>query len=310
MFHEPVLVDQVVRYLVGATDGVYLDGTVGGGGHAEAILAELDKGGKLLALDRDDAALQYAKQRLSGFGSQVIFEKSSFGNFDRVLKGLKMNRINGLLLDLGVSSYQIDAPERGFSYRLAGKLDMRMSQDQSLTAEEIVSTYSEDELVQIFHVYGEERRSKAVARVIVKERKRGHIATTEKLTEVISTVLPYDHRIKSLSRIFQALRIAVNDELRILSEALSKILDYLAPAGRIVVISYHSLEDRIVKDFFRRQATACLCPPELPVCVCEQKARLKILTKRPVCPAEKEIAKNPRSRSAKLRATEVLEEKF
>lgn len=305
MFHEPVLVDQVVRYLVGATDGVYLDGTVGGGGHAEAILAELDKGGKLLALDRDDAALQYAKQRLSGFGSQVIFEKSSFGNFDRVLKGLKMNRINGLLLDLGVSSYQIDAPERGFSYRLAGKLDMRMSQDQSLTAEEIVSTYSEDELVQIFHVYGEERRSKAVARVIVKERKRGHIATTEKLTEVISTVLPYDHRIKSLSRIFQALRIAVNDELRILSEALSKILDYLAPAGRIVVISYHSLEDRIVKDFFKRQATACLCPPELPVCVCEQKARLKILTKRPVQAREKEIKHNPRSRSAKLRAAEV-----
>jgi 16S rRNA (cytosine1402-N4)-methyltransferase len=306
MFHEPVLVDKVVDFLIGAPDGIFLDGTVGGGGHAEAILATLSKDGQLIALDRDDEALGHAQQRLLQFGERVILKKTNFKDFEQVLEDLKIKRVHGLLLDLGVSSHQIDAPERGFSYRLAGSLDMRMNRNQPLTAEEIVNTYSEEELANLFRNYGEERRSKAVARVIVKERKRRRIVTTAELTEVISKALPHEHRIKSLSRIFQALRIAVNDELRNLSETLSKILDYLVTGGRIVVISYHSLEDRMVKDFFKGESTGCICPPDLPVCVCGQKPRLKILTKRPLRPSEQEMEKNSRSRSAKLRAAEVL----
>lgn len=306
MFHEPVLVKQVVGYLIGDRNGVYVDGTLGGAGHAQAILESLGRRSKLVALDRDDDAITYAKQKLQPFADKVIIRKSNFKDLGQVLEELRMKRIHGLFLDLGVSSHQIDTAERGFSYSLAGDLDMRMNRQQALTAKEIVNTYSEGDLSALFKKYGQERKSRAAARSIVKGRKLSAITTTQALKRTVGRVLPPEYRIKSLARIFQALRIAVNDELRNLTDALNSCLDHLLPGGRIVVISYHSLEDRLVKDFLKWESAGCVCPPELPVCVCGKKSRIKILTKRPVRPSEHERRLNPRSRSAKLRAAEKL----
>jgi 16S rRNA (cytosine1402-N4)-methyltransferase len=217
--------------------------------------------------------------------------------------------LHGILLDLGVSSYQIDTAEKGFSYRASGKLDMRMNSKHKLTAHEIVNTFSEKELCEIFKKYGEERRYRAISRVIIREREKNVIETTTDLQEIISMVLPYQNRVKSLSRIFQALRIAVNEELENLKAALESGLDYLTTGGRLVVISYHSLEDRIVKNFFKQESRRCVCPPDLPICVCGEPGRLKILTKRSIQPSKEEVQRNPRSRSARLRTAEMLEER-
>ncbi len=305
MFHEPVLKEEALRFLVTEKKGIYLDGTLGGGGHSEAILKTLSKSGRLVALDLDKDAIEFSQKRLKF--KNFIAEQANFKNLGEVLKKLKIAGLHGILLDLGVSSYQIDTAEKGFSYRTSGKLDMRMNSKQELTAHEIVNTFSGEELGEIFKKYGEERRYRAIARVIVKEREKHLIETTTDLKEIISVVLPYRNRVKSLSRIFQALRIAVNEELENLKSALEIGSNYLTTGGRMVVISYHSLEDRIVKTFFKHNSRRCVCPPDLPICVCGEPGLLKLLTKRSVQPLEEEIQRNPRSRSARLRAAEVLE---
>jgi 16S rRNA (cytosine1402-N4)-methyltransferase len=307
VFHEPVLKEEALTFLVTAKKGIYLDGTLGGGGHSEAILKNIHKSGRLIALDLDNDAIHFSRTRLKH--KNFLVEQANFKNLGEVLKKLKINRVHGILLDLGVSSYQIDTAEKGFSYRASGKLDMRMNSKQQLTAHEIANTFSEEKLCEIFKKYGEERRYRAISRVIIKEREKNVIETTTDLQEIISAVLPYQNRVKSLSRIFQALRIAVNEELENLKAALESGLDYLTTGGRLVVISYHSLEDRIVKNFFKQESRRCVCPPDLPICVCGEPGRLKILTKRPIQPSKEEVQRNPRSRSARLRTAEMLEER-
>lgn len=308
MFHEPVLKKEAVDLLFTNENGIYLDGTLGGGGHALAILERLGPHGRLLGLDLDNEAIEFAVNQLKPFKDRIVIQQGNFKELDKFLKNLKIDQVHGILLDLGVSSHQIDTAARGFSFSLSGPLDMRMDSKQKLTAYEIIQKYSESELSNIFKTYGEEKRSRAVARIIVKERKKSPIQTTEALREIMSKVLPYQNRVKSLARIFQALRIAVNEELKNLREALNLSIDYLLPGGRILIISYHSLEDRIVKDFFKGESVRCVCPPEVPVCVCGRKGRLKILTKRPVRPSEEEVRRNPRCRSARLRASERIPE--
>lgn len=305
MFHEPVLKEEALSFLVTAKNGIYLDGTLGGGGHSEAILKNINKSGRLIALDLDNDAIHFSRTRLKH--KNFLVEQANFKNLGEVLKKLKINRVHGILLDLGVSSYQIDTAEKGFSYRASGKLDMRMNSKQQLTAHEIANTFSEEKLCEIFKKYGEERRYRAISRVIIREREKNVIETTTDLQEIISVVLPYQNRVKSLSRIFQALRIAVNEELENLKAALESGLDYLTTGGRLVVISYHSLEDRIVKNFFKQESRRCVCPPDLPICVCGEPGRLKILTKRSIQPSKEEVQRNPRSRSARLRTAEMLE---
>ncbi len=273
MFHEPVLKEEALTFLVTAKNGIYLDGTLGGGGHSEAILKNINKSGRLVALDLDNDAIHFSRTRLKH--KNFLVEQANFKNLGEVLKKLKIKRVHGILLDLGVSSYQIDTAEKGFSYRASGKLDMRMNSKQQLTAHEIANTFSEEKLCEIFKKYGEERRYRAISRVIIKEREKNVIETTTDLQEIISMVLPYQNRVKSLSRIFQALRIAVNEELENLKAALESGLDYLTTGGRLVVISYHSLEDRIVKNFFKQESRRCVCPPDLPICVCGEPGRLK-----------------------------------
>lgn len=307
MFHEPVLKKEALSFLVTAKNGIYLDGTLGGGGHSEAILKNINKSGRLIALDLDNDAIHFSRTRLKH--KNFLVEQANFKNLGEVLKKLKINRVHGILLDLGVSSYQIDTAEKGFSYRASGKLDMRMNSKQQLTAHEIANTFSEEKLCEIFKKYGEERRYRAISRVIIREREKNVIETTTDLQEIISVVLPYQNRVKSLSRIFQALRIAVNEELENLKAALESGLDYLTTGGRLVVISYHSLEDRIVKNFFKQESRRCVCPPDLPICVCGEPGRLKILTKRSIQPSKEEVQRNPRSRSARLRTAEMLEER-
>ena len=307
MFHEPVLKEEALTFLVTAKNGIYLDGTLGGGGHSEAILKNIHKSGRLIALDLDNDAIHFSRTRLKH--KNFLVEQANFKNLGEVLKKLKINRVHGILLDLGVSSYQIDTAEKGFSYRASGKLDMRMNSKQQLTAHEIVNTFSEKKLCEIFQKYGEERRYRAISRVIIREREKNVIETTTDLQEIISLVLPYQNRVKSLSRIFQALRIAVNEELENLRVVLESGLDYLTTGGRLVVISYHSLEDRIVKNFFKQESRRCVCPTDLPICVCGEPGRLKILTKRSIQPSKEEVQRNPRCRSARLRTAEMLEER-
>jgi len=307
VFHEPVLKEEALSFLVTAKKGIYLDGTLGGGGHSEAILKNINKSGRLIALDLDIDAIHFSLTRLKH--KNFLVEQANFKNLGEVLKKLKIKRVHGILLDLGVSSYQINTAEKGFSYRASGKLDMRMNSKQQLTAHEIVNTFSEKKLCEIFKKYGEERRYRAISRVIIREREKNVIETTTDLQEIISMVLPYQNRVKSLSRIFQALRIVVNEELENLKAALESGLDYLTTGGRLVVISYHSLEDRIVKNFFKQESRRCVCPPDLPICVCGEPGRLKILTKRSIQPSKEEVQRNPRSRSARLRTAEMLEER-
>lgn len=309
MFHEPVLKKEVVDLLITNKKGFYLDGTLGGGGHAEAILESLDKRGKLIGLDLDEEALKFANKRLKKYRNQLTAKQENFRNLKKAFKELNVHKLHGILLDLGVSSHQIDTPERGFSYRFEGKLDMRMNLKQNLTGYDIVNTYPERDLSEIFKLYGEERRFRAIARAIIKERTKSDIETTTDLKRVVSAILPHQNRAKSLSRVFQSLRIAVNEELENLRQALQDGLDYLMMGSRIAIISYHSLEDRIVKEFFKQEAKGCVCPPNFPICVCGKTGRLRILTKHPIRPSDEEVSRNPRGRSARLRVAERVEER-
>ena len=303
--HTPVLLKETIDYLNIKRDGVYLDGTVGVGGHAAAILSLLSENGALVGLDLDEEALTRCKESI-GAASNCHLISGTFSEIPTILDTLKLSQIDGLLLDLGLSSLQLDTPERGFSYRFDGPLHMGFSMTSSITANEIINTWPEYDLRILIKKYGEDPMAVSVAKAIVKQRSKSDINTTTELRKVISTIVPPRYLNKSLSRIFQALRISVNSELEALAEVLKNFIYYLKPGGRMVTISYHSLEDRIVKQAFREHARNCISPPKLPICQCNQKASLQILTPHPIIPSEEEINANSRSRSAKLRAVEKI----
>ncbi len=305
-YHVPVLVNEVSYYLLTEPDGIYIDGTLGGGGHTESILLKLSEKGRLIGFDMDEDALQYSKTRLRRFRDRVIYVHDNFSNIRNVLNDQGITGINGLLLDLGVSSHQLDVEQRGFSFQSESRINMRMDQNQSFDGWKIINRYEQTKLAEIFKKYGEERHSWRIAKKIVNMRIMKGINTTSDLAAIVESVTGSRFLKKSLARIFQAIRIEVNNELENLQQALNSVLDLLIPRGRIVVISYHSLEDRIVKKFFIDNSLKFhLAPhkylPDMPV-----KAKLKILTKKPINASCDEIQKNPRAKSAKLRAAERL----
>lgn len=302
--HQPVLYQQVMNALAPEKGSLFLDGTLGAGGHAEGILQASTPHGQLLGLDRDAEALKIARQRLRAYKDRLILRQASYRNAPDILDQVGWKRVNGILLDLGVSSMQIDQPQRGFSFMEDGPLDMRFDQDQEVTAADLLNSLEEPELASIIWQYGEERYSRQIARAIVDARP---IQTTRDLARLVQSVVPgHGSQIHPATRTFQALRIATNEELEVLSTALPELLNRLAPAGRIAIISFHSLEDRIVKQYFKKESSDCLCPPKQPVCTCGHQASIKVLTKKPVRPDKHEIEHNPRARSARLRVAEKL----
>ncbi len=284
--------------------GLYIDGTVGGGGHAEAILEHSAPRGRLLGLDRDPTALAHARRRLAAFGARVTLRHASYARMGEIAAEEGFTAVDGILLDLGYSSLQIDDASRGFAFRLEGPLDMRFDpQAGGTTAADLVNTLPETALAELIRRYGEERRSRAIARAIVAARP---LRTTTQLAEVIARAVPRRGRIHPATRTFQALRIAVNRELEVLEESLPIALALLRPGGRLAVITFHSLEDRLVKRTFRRWSGRCECPPELPLCPCEEEPKVRWITRKPIVPSAEEVSVNPRSRSAKLRVVEKV----
>jgi len=304
-YHLPVLLKDVIEFLITNPEGIYLDGTLGGGGHAEEILKFLNSKGLYIGIDQDSEAIRYAKSRLENYPNTSLHQ-CNFAEFGNIIDTLDLIAIDGVLLDLGVSSHQIDEAERGFSYMQNAPLDMRMNKESQQTAEYLLNNLEEKELSDIFYLYGEERKSRQIARRIVAVRHKNRIESSDHLKQIIDRVIPSRFAVKSYARIFQALRIAVNQELKNLQEGLKGITKYLKPGGRCVIISYHSLEDRIVKNFLRDKANPCTCPPDFPMCVCGLKPEIKILTPKPVKASESEIVINPRSRSARLRVGEKI----
>lgn len=303
------MADQVLTYLAPRSGGVYLDGTLGGGGHARLILEASSPEGRLIGMDQDADALSAAGEQLAAFGDRVVLRHGNFATLESCLDELGVARLDGILLDLGVSSYQLDSPARGFSFREDGPLDMRMNRATGLTAADVVAEADADQLRQIFRDYGEERWAGRIAREIVASRDRQPITTTLQLAELVSRVVPRSkgpQRIHPATRIFQALRIHVNGELDSLRVGLEAAHRRLKPGGRLVVISFHSLEDRIVKQMFRDLATGCICPPRLAVCVCGHQPLARVLTRKAARATAVEIDDNPRARSAVLRAMEKL----
>ncbi|MFQ5717475.1 MAG: 16S rRNA (cytosine(1402)-N(4))-methyltransferase RsmH [Nitrospinales bacterium] len=304
--HKPVLAKEVVRYLNARDKFWIVDGTLGDGGHSELILKNSGPQCRIVGIDQDPHAIARARKRLSAFAGRVTFVHGNFGDIERILMRENIEKIDGLILDLGVSSLQLESPERGFSFSRSGPLDMRMDPGGAVTAESLLTTLPDKELQQIFKAYGEERFSKRIVRAIRKAQGEGLVKTTSQLSHIISAAIPLPHsaRISPATRTFQALRIAVNDELGRLKQVLKASVDVLNKAGRVLVISFHSLEDRIVKHFFQEQEKGCVCPPKLPVCVCGRKSTLKVLTRKPITPSAMERTENPRAASGKLRAAE------
>lgn len=317
--HTPVLADEVVQFLQPKNHGFYVDGTVGLGGHAAAILQRSAPNGFLLGIDLDSQALAIAKGRLSEYKERMTLAGGNFAQLNELLQlhrgadqpKTKIPQIDGVLLDLGVSSLQLDTPTRGFSFTHAGPLDMRMDTNQSLSAAHVVNRYPEETLATIFTQFGQERWARKIARQIVHDRKRKRISTTHQLAAIVLDAIPSKStgwRIHPATKVFQALRIYINDELKNLHSGLSGAASALKPGGRLCVISFHSLEDRIVKTQFRTLSRDCICPPKTPICVCQHTPTLQILTKRPIAPTPDEIRHNPRSRSAKLRVAMKIHE--
>jgi len=306
--HVPVLLRESIDLLAPKPGGVYVDGTLGAGGHGAEILRRSGPDGVLIGLDQDADAVERSRSALERFGSRVTIRQANFRDTDRVLAELGREHVDGVLLDLGVSWFHLKSPERGFSFQSEGPLDMRMDQRGTRTAADLVNTLPWKELARIIGEYGEENKAGAIARAIERARMREPITSTAQLAQIVSAVFPPypPRRIHPATRTFQALRIAVNDELGALNDGLSRIIPLLRPGGRLAVISFHSLEDRIVKQAFVAAAKGCICPPKLPVCRCGKKPELKILTHRPVGPGPEEIEQNPAARSAKLRAAEKL----
>ncbi|HUJ12032.1 MAG TPA: 16S rRNA (cytosine(1402)-N(4))-methyltransferase RsmH [Verrucomicrobiae bacterium] len=306
-YHTPVLLEEVVTQLQPRRGGLYVDCTVGGGGHAREILYACGPDGQLIGLDWDEEAIAASRERLSEFGGRIQLVRANYVELERVLMSLGITAVDGVAFDLGVSSRQFDEPGRGFSFQREGPLDMRMNRQLGATARDVLRTASLEELAKIFRVYGEEKRARAVARQIVEERQRKPLETTTQLARLVETVLGRRHGgVHSATRVFQGLRIAVNNELDNLKRGLEVAGRFLKSGGRLAVISFHSLEDRIVKQFLVEQSSGCICPPDLPACVCGRRQSLRIVTRKPVTPREEEVRANPRARSAKLRVAEKV----
>ena len=306
--HISVLLKESVDALNINPDGIYVDGTMGGGGHSEAVVSRLSDKGILVGIDRDTDALAASRARLKDYGN-VLYAHNNYKNVKDVLSELSIEAIDGAVLDLGVSSYQLDCPERGFSYMEDAPLDMRMNRQNPKSAYEVINTYSEGDLADIFFRYGEERFSRKIAAIIADRRKDKPIETTLELVDIIKAAIPERLRQKGshpAKRVFQAVRIEVNGELEDLRFALDNFFDVLKPGGRLSVITFHSLEDRIVKTAFNDYATGCTCPKDFPICVCGKKPRGKVITRKPMLPSEEECEYNKRSKSAKLRVVEKL----
>ncbi len=304
-YHIPVMLKETLESIIMDKNGDYLDCTLGGGGHAKVILEMISDKGSLLGIDRDKEAIEQTTD-LSETYKNFTAENISFANvmgLDSVVFGLKFD---GILMDLGVSSHQIDDPKRGFSYMHSGELDMRMNKDDELNAYIVVNNYTEEQLKEIFYKYGEEKKARYIARNICRAREESPIKTTKELSDIIERSVPYKNRIKTLSRIFQAIRIEVNNELGEIEEFLNVSLKILKKQGRVAIMSYHSLEDRIVKKFINKMSTGCVCPKDFPKCVCGKEPMVKKITKKPIIATEDEIKKNPRARSAKLRIFELI----
>ena len=298
MSHIPVLYQEILAGLQIRPGGRYIDGTVGGGGHARGILVASAPDGELLGIDADPMAVALAGEQLIEFAGRVTVVQGNFADLEEIAEEHSFCPVEGILLDLGLSSLQLEAAGRGFAFRLDGPLDMRFDPSQVTTAADLVNTLSREELADILFRYGEEPQSRRIARAIVAERP---ISTTGELADLVERTVGRRGRIHPATRTFQGLRIAVNEELGCLAEALPQALRLLGPGGRLAIISFHSLEDRLVKQFFRNEARDCVCPPEVPICICSHRATLGIVTKKPISPSAEEVAANPRSRSAKLR---------
>ena len=306
--HESVLLKETMEYLNVNPDGIYVDGTLGGGGHAYEVCRRLSPKGKLIGIDQDEDAVEAAAKRLSEFNGRVQVIRDNYRRMGEVLEACGIRQVDGILLDLGVSSYQLDDPNRGFTYRDGNApLDMRMDNRQKFTAKDLVNTYSERELYRVIRDYGEDRFAKNIAKHIVAAREQKEIETAGELTEAVKAAIPAKVRMGGghpAKRTFQAIRIELNGELEVLKDSLEDMIGLLRPGGRICVITFHSLEDRIVKNIFKKSEKPCTCPEGFPVCVCGKKPLGRALARKPVLPSEEEITGNPRSKSAKLRAFE------
>ncbi len=305
--HISVLKEETIESLNIKPDGIYVDGTLGGGGHSLEICKKLGNKGRLIGIDQDMDAIRAATERLKDYEDKVTIVHSNYKDIDSVLRGLSIDGVDGILLDLGVSSYQLDNAERGFTYREDTPLDMRMDQSNLLTAGDIVNNYSEQELFRVIKEYGEDGFAKNIAKHIVKARQLKPIETTGQLNEIIRAAIPAKVRQGQghpSKKTFQAIRIELNKELEVLDSSLDKMIELLNPGGRLSVITFHSLEDRIVKNIFRRNMNPCTCPPEFPVCVCGKKATGKVITRKPITPGEEELENNKRAKSSKLRVFE------
>lgn len=305
--HKSVLLEETIENLNIKPDGIYVDGTLGGGGHSYHIAEQLSSNGRLIGIDQDADAIAAATKRLEPFSDRVTIVRNNYCNFEQVLKELSIDKVDGIVLDLGVSSYQLDTAERGFTYKTDAPLDMRMDQRQQLTAKDIVNTYSEFDLYRIIRDYGEDKFAKNIARHIVSARQIKPIETTFELNEVIKAAIPMKVRAVGghpAKKTFQAIRIELNHELDVLEDSIDTMIDHLNDKGRICIITFHSLEDRIVKTRFRNCENPCTCPPDFPVCVCGKKSKGKVITRKPIVPSEEELVENKRSKSSKLRVFE------
>lgn len=307
--HISVLLDETIEGLNIQSDGIYVDCTLGGGGHSEQICRRLNKNGRLIGIDQDTYALERAKKRLENFECHKTYVHKRFSQLEEILDELEINQVDGIVYDLGVSSFQFDQADRGFSYHQDGPLDMRMNRNQQLTAEQVVNTYSKESIQRILKEYGEERYSGRIAGAIVREREIESIQTTHRLAEIIKAAYPIKERYKDkhpARKTFQALRIEVNCELEILEKSFHEGIDALRTGGRLCVITFHSLEDRITKKIFKALENPCTCPSDFPMCVCNKKPTIKRITRKPIEPGEEELEDNRRSRSAKLRIIEKI----
>ena len=305
--HVSVLLNETIDGLNINPDGIYVDGTLGGGGHSYEICKRLSDKGRLIGIDQDGEALEAARERLKEFEDKITLVRSNYCEIDTILKDLGIEKVDGIVLDLGVSSYQLDNLERGFSYKSDAPLDMRMDQRQNKTAADVVNNYSENELFRIIRDYGEDKFAKNIAKHIVMARKEKPLETTAELSEIIKAPIPMKFQAKGghpAKKTFQAIRIEVNQELTVLKESLDTMIDHLNPGGRICVITFHSLEDRITKIKFRENENPCTCPPDFPVCVCGKVSKGKVITRKPIIPSEEEMTENKRSKSSKLRIFE------
>lgn len=307
--HKSVLLDEVIDGLDIKPEGVYVDGTLGGAGHAGEVCSKLNGGGRFIGIDQDEDAIAVSSERLQKYGDMVSIVRSNYSDMVNVVHNLGIEKVDGITLDLGVSSFQLDTTQRGFSYRMDAPLDMRMDNRQELTAAVVVNEYSESELFHIIRNYGEDKFAKNIAKNIVIERKKEPILTTGRLAEIVDHSIPMKIKKQGghpAKRTFQAIRIEVNHELEVLERNINDMIDLLNSGGRFCVITFHSLEDRIVKQAFKQAQNPCTCPPDFPVCVCGKKSRGKQITRKPILPSEEEMEQNPRSKSAKLRIFEHI----